>query len=135
MDGVLIGLAIVLALGGVFLITSALRKGSTKMNKPIKIKSFYTEGYLDKAIKTIITVAEAHGYKVDDVNENNGIVVLRESTSFIGFGNIFPIYLILQPDQSLLIELGIENKSTEIALLDPPHERCFTIIKAAFQTE
>jgi hypothetical protein len=135
MNGVVIGLAIALALIGVFLVASVMRKGSTKMNKPIKIKSFYTEGYFDKSMKIIKEVALSNGYKVDDINENKGIIVLRESTSLISSGNIFPIYLIVQTDKSLLIEVGIENKSVEIALLDPPHERCFNAIKAAFEIE
>ncbi|SEA56435.1 hypothetical protein SAMN05443667_105266 [Flavobacterium gillisiae] len=127
MDILIISVVIV----GGFLIFAAMKKGSVKMKKPSRIKSFSTTSPLDKSMKTIIQFAQSNGYKVDDFNETNGIIVLSDSASLTSYGYIYPVYLITQSDNSLLIEIGIKSKSTQLIGLDAPHERCCNGIRTA----
>lgn len=106
-----------------------MKKGSTKMKKPSKIKSFKTNISLDKAMKTVIQFAQSNGYKVDDFNENESIIILSDSASLTSYGNIYPIYLTNLSDNSILIEVGIKSKSFQVVGLDALHDRCFNGIK------
>ena len=125
------GLLIGLIMAGILLIFAAMKKGSTKMKKPSRIKSFSTNTPLDKAMKTTIQFAQSNGYKVDDFNESDAIIVLSDSASLTSYGNIYPVYFLKQTDNSLNIEVGIKSKSTQLVGLDAPHERCFNGIKTA----
>ena len=125
------GLVIGIIMAGILLIFAAMKKGSTKMKKPSRIKSFTTNTPLDKAMKIVIQFAQSNGYKVDDFNESDAIIVLSDSASLTSYGNIYPVYLMKQTDNSLIIEVGIKSKSTQLVGLDAPHERCFNGIKTA----
>jgi len=126
-SGIIIGIIV----ASIFFIFAAMKKGSTKMEKPRRIKSFTTKTPLDKTMKTIIQFAQSSGYKVDDFNENDAIIILSDSASFTSYGNIYPVYLKKQSDNSLLIEIGIKSKLNQLIGLDAPHERCFNGIKTA----
>lgn len=127
MNGLIIGIILI----SIFLIYSSIKKGSTKMKKPNNIKSFKTNIPFDKAMKTIIQYAQSNGYKVDDFNEAESIIILSDSASLTSYGNIYPIYLINQSDSSILIEVGIKSKSFQVVGLEALHERCFKGIKTA----
>jgi hypothetical protein len=125
------GLVIGIIMASILLMFAAMKKGSANMKKPSKIKSFTTNTPVDKAMKTIIQFAQSNGYKVDDFNENEAIIILSDSASLTSYGNIYPVYLIKHHDNTLLIEVGIKSKSTQLVGLDTPHERCFNGIKTA----
>jgi len=125
------GLLIGLVVAGILLIFAAMKKGSSDMKKPNKLKSFTTNAALDKSMKTIIQFAQNNKYKVDDFNESDAIIVLSDSASLTSYGNIYPIYLSRQSDDTIMIEVGIKSKSTQLIGLDAPHSRCFNGIKTA----
>lgn len=108
-----------------------MKKGSSKMKKPSRIKSFSTKTTLEKAMKNIIQFAQNTGYKVDDFNETDAIIVLSDSTSLTNYGHIYPVYLTNHSDNSITIEVGIKGKANQLMRLDAPHERCFNGIKTA----
>lgn len=62
-------LIIGIVVGCGFFIAASMKKGSSKMKKPSRIKSLTTEVSLEKAMKTIIQFAQNGGYKLDDFNE------------------------------------------------------------------
>ncbi len=111
-------------------IIAAMAKGSTTMKKPDRIKSFTTQVPLDKAMKTIIQFAQSSGYRIDDFNETDGIIVISD-TNTIRQGYIYPIYLIKQPDNFLSIEIGIKSKQPQFAGFDHPHERFLNGVRTA----
>ena len=110
---------------------AAMKKGSSDMEKPNKLKSFTTTIALDKCMKTIIKFAQNNEYKVDDFNDRDAIIILSDSTSLMSYGNLYPIYLSKHSDSTLFIEVGIRSKATQIVGLDAPHSRCFNGIRSA----
>lgn len=122
---------IVLIIVIVVAVIAFMAKGSTTMKKPNRVKSFSTKVSSEKVMKTIIQFAQTSGYKVDDFNEAESIIVLSDSTSFTSYGYIYPVYIVQQPDGQQIIEVGIKSKGMQVVGLDPPHERCFNGIKTA----
>ena len=115
----------------IILISASTKKGTSKMSKPSRIRSFTTKTPSDKVMKTVIKFAQSNGYKVDDFNERDSIIVLSDSASLTSYGNIYPVYLIKQPDNLLLVQVGIKSKATQVVGLNAPLERCFNGIKTA----
>ncbi len=115
-----------------FLIIAAMKKGTTSMEKPKRIKSFTIKLPIDRAMKAIISYAQNGGYKVDDFNETDGIIILSDSATISSYGAIYPVYLKKESDNSLLVEVGYKTKGSPIAIQNPvPHERFFNGIKTA----
>ena len=120
-----------------FMSFAAMKKGSTNMKKPSRIKSFSTTMPIDKAMKTVIQFAQSSGYKIDDFNETKAIIILSDSASLASYGNFYPVYFKKRSNESLLIEVGIKSKvTTQLFGFDTPHAKCFngikTVIYAAF---
>ncbi len=122
---------IVIIIAAIALLYAATRKGSTDMKKPNRIKSFTTNVPSDKAMKTIIQFAQTNGYKVDDFNDNASTIILSDSATLTNYGNIYPVYLVRQSNNSVQIDVGIKMKAGGLIGLDASHERCFNGIKSA----
>lgn len=135
---VLICGVIVLVITGLQYQYASAQKGKTSMKKPGKVLSFTTLVPIEQAMKTIIHFAQSNGYKVDDFNESQSIIVLSDSPTMgsIAFANsggfIYPIYLSKQINNSILVEVGIKHKMLRLG--NPPTaplEKCCNGIKAA----
>lgn len=127
MEHIIIGVVI----AAIFFLFASMKRGKSNMEKPSKIKSFTTEIPLEKALKIVIQFAQNGGYKVDDFDNNQGVIILSDSTTLTSYGYIYPIYFKEQSDSTILIEVGIKSKSTQLYGFDAPHERCFNGIKTA----
>ena len=95
----------------IMFIIAGNKKGKTDMKKPSKTISISTDIDIKKAMKTIISFAQTNGYKVDDFNEDEAIIVISNSASARSYGFIFPIYLSKLNDNKVNIEIGIKSKS------------------------
>jgi len=73
------GIIIFAIVAVIILISINKKKGTTDMKKPNKISSIITDIPIDKAMKTIINFAQIGGYKVDDFNEKDAIIVINLS--------------------------------------------------------
>ena len=115
---------------------AAMNKGSTQMKKPSRIKSFTTTTPLDKVMKTLIHFAQSSGYKVDDFNESDAILVLSDSASLTSYGFFYPVYLSKQSDGKTVVNIGIKSKAFQLGpIVSRNHEKCFNGIKTALYAE
>ena len=86
-------LVIGLTIAGILYIFAMMKKGSSKMRKPNRLLSFTTKTSIEIAMKTIIQFAQANGYKIDDFNEHESIIVLSDTTTLLSMGFVYLIYL------------------------------------------
>ena len=127
------GLLIGLIMAGLFVAIAKNKRGAANMPKPSRIRAFNSNITIETAVKTIITYAQISGYKIDDFNERDHIIVLSDLTSLTSYGYIYLIYLNKQSDNSIQIEIGIKSKSVNPYSIhnDAPLEKCFNGIKAS----
>ncbi len=107
-------------------------KGSFEKTKSKAIKVFTTKMPIDKAMKTIIQLAQANGYMVDDFDINKSMIILTDGNTGKRFEYFYPIHLTQDEGASVLIEVGIKNKFMLTSeSITSPHERCFNGIRTA----
>lgn len=135
---ILVCAGIVLLFTGLQYQYASMRKGKASMKKTDKSLSFVSPIAIDKAMKTIIQFAQSNGYKIDDFNESNSVIVLSDLTTMAGVafansgGYIYPVYLSKQTDNSILVEVGIKHKIFKLGYPpSAPLAKCFNGIKAA----
>jgi len=121
----------------IFFIVAALRKGTSAVkNKPSKLLSFSTEVQPNDVFKIVIKYAQQSGYKVDDLDETNGRVILSDSATLISYGFFYPVYIEKQTGGNTLVEVGIKSKIFQYGfLVTRNREKCFNGIKAAVFAE
>jgi hypothetical protein len=113
---ILLCAVIVLVITGLQYQYASTRRGKASTTKPSKIMSFNSMLSIEKSMKVIIQFAQSNGYMVDYFDEKKSTIILSDSTSMggIAFGNsggfIYPIYLSIQSNNVILIEVGIKHK-------------------------
>jgi len=118
-----------------FLIIASMNKGSTKMSKPSRLRTFTTDKSKEMVLKTILKFAQSNGYKIDDFNEAEAIIVLSDSATLTSFGNIYPVFVTEIDDNLVKIEVGIKSKAMQQGGLNVLLDQCCNGIKVAiYQT-
>jgi TIR domain len=108
------------------------RSVTTTMSKPSKLLSFTTGCTVENSMKIILLFAKENDYKVEEFDENKGIIILSDSMTLFSNGFFYPIYLVTENEKSTLIEIGIKSKLIQFGpIVRRSHEKCFDGIKAA----
>ena len=129
MEGLIIGALMV----GIGLIIAAMRKGSSAVKtKPSRLMSFTTARAPHDVMTIVIRFAQQSGYKIDEIAESDGRILLSDSATATSWGFFYPVYVSKQNDGNSLVEVGIKSQLIQVGpIVSRNHERCFNGIKAA----
>lgn len=105
------------------------------MNKPSRLKSFEVDSEKNDVLEKINEFARDSNYRIDDIDQNEGIIVLSDESSFWSDGYIYPIYIGQNEEGALYVEVGIKSKNpVQISGFKKPHKRCFNEVKSIFSS-
>lgn len=129
MEGLIIGALMV----GIGLIIAAMRKGSSAVKtKPSRLMSFTTARAPHDVMTIVVRFAQQSGYKIDEIAESDGRILLSDSATATSWGFFYPVYVSKQNDGNSLVEVGIKSQLIQVGpIVSRNHERCFNGIKAA----
>lgn len=129
MEGLIIGAVMV----GIGLIIAAMRKGSSAVKtKPGRLMSFTTAMAPQDVMRIVARFAQQSGYKIDEIAESDGRIILSDSATATSWGFFYPVYVSKQDDGNTLVEVGIKSQLIQVGpIVSRNHERCFNGIKAA----
>lgn len=129
MEGLIIGALMV----GIGLIIAAMRKGSSAVKtKPSRLMSFTTARAPHDVMTIVVRFAQQSGYKIDEIAESDGHILLSDSATATSWGFFYPVYVSRQNDGNSLVEVGIKSQLIQVGpIVSRNHERCFNGIKAA----
>lgn len=107
------------------------RVGTTDMEKPTNTSSFSVEISKDVCMKLIMSYAQNNGYKIDDFNEIQGVIILSEPVSLNNYGYIYQIYITNSSNTTANVEIGTTSKTQAPSrILNTAQNRIITNIKS-----
>lgn len=131
------GLMIGLCFAAIGLIVAASRKAtSTVREKPSSLLEFSTPMPPEKVLRVVVKFAQQSGYVVDDINEDDGRIILSDKASGTSWGFFYPVYVASGGQGRTVVEVGIKSKAIQVGPVKARlHEQCFNGIKAAVFAE
>lgn len=133
-------LVFVLILGGLigvivgvlgWLIGEARKGSSLFRDKPKHLLAITTGISTEDMFKIVLRSAPQYGYRIEDIDETSGRIILSDPPGFFSFNNVYSIYVSKRDDNQTLIEIGASGRTRRLRLfLEPHQERCYNMVKA-----
>lgn len=82
-------------------------------------------------MKAIMEFTQSNGYKIDDFNEAEAIIILSDSATLTSFGNIYPVFITEMDNNLIKVEVGIKSKVMQQGGLNILLDQCCNGIKVA----
>ena len=103
---------------------------SVVKGKPRRIKMLNTKLTPKTVINNIVHFAQNSGYRIEDIDESRGRVILSSPFNHHTWGFFYPIYITSQNNENTLVEVGIQSKLYQIGpFVWKNHKQIFNGIK------
>jgi hypothetical protein len=125
------GMFVVLMIISVAIVVAAMRKATSAVaTKPSRLRAFALQQNGSDVLKQVIAYAQVGGYKIEDIDEAIGRVILSDSVSLTSFGFFYPVYISQHGDETV-VEVGIKPRLPQVGpIVTRNLERCVNGLKA-----
>ncbi|NDY92449.1 hypothetical protein [Ideonella livida] len=120
-----------------FALWSATRSGASYLGRRTRRqRTLEVAAPARQALQQIIRYAQAAGYKVVALQEDEGLLVLDEPLNWVSWGFFLPVRVAGLPGGLCRVEVGIRSKVFQVGpVVTRSHERFVTGLQAALFAE